>query len=50
MFGTIKEGIIELMDERMWALFTKLAVGHFGACTLTLKDFRDCGATEFFGK
>ena len=43
----IREGIIELMDERFQAFISKLAVGQYGARTLSFKDFMGCGASEF---
>ena len=49
MFGTIKEGIVEMIEERFWAFQAEMSVGQFGGHTLMLKDFWGCGALEFFG-
>ena len=46
---SIKEGIINLMEDRLRIFRTDLAASHPGARTLSFKDFRGCGAPDFFG-
>lgn len=49
LFGTIKQGLIEMMDERLGNVWVKLVASQFGAHNLTFLDFHSCGASEFFG-
>ena len=49
IFGSIKEGIIELMEGRLKAFRSEYASSLSGARTLSFKDFRGCGAPEFHG-
>ena len=48
MFGTIKEGIIELMDERLRYFRVDIVAGQIGARTASLREYKACGALEFF--
>lgn len=50
IFGLIKEGMIELMEERLGVFHVELKISQFGSYTLTFRDFRSCGDPEFFGK
>lgn len=50
MLGLIKEGMVELIKERLMAFRAELAGGQFGACALTFREFRACGAPELFMK
>ncbi|XP_052621903.1 uncharacterized protein LOC111883756 [Lactuca sativa] len=49
IFGSIKEGIIELMGDRLRAFRSDLAYGQASTRTLSFKDFRGCGALDFHG-
>ena len=49
IFGTIKEGIMEVLEERLGSIHFEM-VALVGARTLTFRDFRPCGAPEFFGE
>ena len=49
IFGSIKEGIIELMEDPLRAFRSDMASGQAGKCTLSIKDFRGCGAPYFHG-
>ena len=49
IFDTIKEGIMELLDERLGALRAEIALGQLGARTPSFREFKACGALEFFG-
>ena len=44
MLGSIKEGIIELMDDRLRIFRANLATSQHGAHTLYFKDFTGWGA------
>lgn len=44
MFGTIKEGIVEMIEECFRAYGVEIFVGHYGAHTLSFKDIRGCRA------
>ena len=48
-FGSIKEGIIELMEDRLRSLRSDFPSSQAGACTLSFKDFRGSGALDFHG-
>ena len=48
IFGLVKEGILELMDERFSAFRTKM-VTMMGPHTLTFREFRACGASDYHG-
>ena len=43
MFGTIKEGIMKLMDERLKAFRVEIVVGQLGAQTPSFREFKACG-------
>ena len=47
IFGTIKEGIIEILDEHLDTFRTEM-VAMVGARSLTFREFRVCGAPKFF--
>lgn len=49
-FGTIKEGIMELMDEHLGAYQAEIAVGQLGSRNLSHQEFKARGALNFFGK
>lgn len=49
IFGTIKEGIMELLDERFGACRAEITVGLLGAQTLLFWAFKACIALDFFG-
>ena len=49
IFGSIKEGIVELMEDRLWAFRSDMASVRSGSCTLSFKDFRASGALDFHG-
>ena len=40
IFGTIKEGIMELMDDRLGEFLVEIAAGRVGAQTLFFKEFK----------
>lgn len=46
MFGTIKNGIMELLDDRLRAFQANIAVEQLEAH----RELKACGALEFFGK
>ena len=48
IFGTIKEGILEILDERSSAFCTEVAA-MMGPHTLTFMEFRTCGAPDYHG-
>ena len=48
IFGTVKEGILEILDERLGAFRTEL-MAMLGAHTLTFREFRACGAPDYHG-
>ena len=48
IYGLIKEGIMELMDERMSAYHTKM-ITLVGSHSLTFREFHAFRALEFFG-
>ena len=49
IFGSIKEGILELMEDRLRAFRSDMASGQSGCRTLSFKDFRGSGAQDFHG-
>ena len=49
LLGTIKEGIMDLMDERISLLRADIVEGHIRARTPSFREFKACGAPEFFG-
>ena len=49
IFGSIKEGILKLMEERLRAFRRDMASGQSGTHTLSFKDFRGCCAPDFHG-
>lgn len=49
IFSTIKEGIMELPDERLRALRVEIDAVQIGARTPSFQEFMTCGASEFFG-
>ena len=48
IFGSIKEGMLELMDERL-STFRAEVAAMMGSHTLTFRDFRACGAPDYHG-
>ena len=49
IFGSIKEGIIELMEDRLKAFRSDMATSQSGPRTLSFNDFRGSGAPDFHG-
>ena len=49
IFRSIKASIIELMEDRLRAFRSVMTSSQSGAHTLSFKDFRGCGAPDFFG-
>ena len=45
--GSIKEGIVELMEDRLRAFRSELASSQSGTHTLSFKDFKGSGASDF---
>lgn len=50
IFSTIKEGIMEPSDDRVGAFRTEIIVGQLGAQVLSFREFKACGALDFFEK
>ena len=48
IFGTIKEGILEILDERLSAFRTEMAA-MIESRTLTFREFIACGAPDYQG-
>ena len=48
IFGSIKEGILELMEEKLGTFRAKVAA-MMGSHTLTFREFRACGAPDYHG-
>ena len=48
IFGLIKEGIPELMDERL-STFRAEVAAMMGSRMLTFREFRACGAPDYHG-
>ena len=48
IFGMLKEGILEILDERLGAFRTEM-MALMGTRTLTFRDFRACGAPDYHG-
>ena len=48
IFGSIKEGILEMMDERLSTFRTEMAAMMWSR-TLTFREFRACGAPDYHG-
>lgn len=49
IFWSIKEGIMELMEDRLKAFRSDMASSQSGLCTLSFKDFRGRDAPDFHG-
>ena len=49
IFRTVKEGIMDLMEERLRLFRAEIAVGQIGARTPSFREFKACGAPKFFG-
>ena len=49
IFGTVKEGILEILDERLGAFRTEVMT-IVGSRTLYFHEFCASGAPEFFGE
>ena len=49
IFGSIKEGIIELMEDCHREFRSDMAPCQSGTHTLSFKDFRGCEAPDFYG-
>ena len=49
IFGSVKEGILKILDEHL-GMFRAEIMAIVGACTLSLYEFRACGAPTFSGE
>ena len=49
IFGTVKEGMMEIMEERLRAFRADISAGQGGARTPSFREFKACGAPEFSG-
>ena len=49
IFGSIKEGIIELMEDRLRAFRSDMAPSQSSTHTQCFKDFKGCGMPDFHG-
>ena len=49
IFESIKEGIIELMEDLLRALWRDMASSQSGTNTLSFKDFKGCCVLDFQG-
>ena len=49
IFGSIKEGSVELMEDRLRAFRSDLAFSQTGTRTLSFKEFRGSGVSDFHG-
>ena len=48
IFGMVKEGIMEIMEERLRSFTAELAAGQVGVRTPSFREFKAYGAPEFF--
>ena len=48
IFGTVKEGMMEIMKERIRSIRVEIASSQVEAPTPLFKEFKACGAPEFF--
>lgn len=48
IFSTVKEGILEILDERLGAFRTEMEA-MMAARMLTFREFRACGAPKYHG-
>ena len=46
IFGTVKEGILEILDERL-SVFPYEMMALVGARLFTFREFRACGAPDY---
>ena len=49
IFGTVKEGIMEIMEEQVRSFRSEIAAGQIGTQTPSFREFKVCGVPEFFG-
>ena len=49
MFGTIKEGIVELMDKQLRTLREEISTRQKGAQTPSFQECKACEAPKLFG-
>ena len=49
IFGTVKEDILNILDERLSSFCSEM-VALVGVCSLTFKEFGECGAPDYFGE
>ena len=47
IFGTIKEGIMDIMEERVRSFQVEIVAGRIGARAPSSKEFKACRAPEF---
>lgn len=50
MFGTIKDELVVMIDERLRTFRAEVGAGHPKTREISFWEFRVYGATEFFGK
>lgn len=48
IFGSVKEGILEVLEERLSSFRSKM-MAIVGAQSFTFREFRACGAPEYHG-
>ena len=48
IFGIVKEGIMEIMDEMLRSFRVQIAAGQIGARAPLFREFKVCGAHESF--
>ena len=49
IFRTVKEGMMDIMEERLMSFRAEIVAGQVGARTPSFQEFMACGALEFFG-
>ena len=49
IFGTVKEGILEILDERL-SSFRSETMAFVGMRSLSFREFRACGASDYHGE
>ena len=49
IFGTVKEGIIEIMEEQLRSFRAEIVAGQIGTRTPSFREFKACGVSDFFG-
>ena len=49
IFGTVKEGIMDLTEEILRSFRAEVAAGQVGARAPSFREFKACGALKFLG-